>query len=118
MFRLHYKATVFILAAFSIMSTQKQYFGDPIDCITGEGSMDQEIMDSYCWIHGTYTLPFSAYHQPDPDKSHPGVAPDSEDHTHERKYHMYYQWVTLFLYLQVRFLKLQDIEINTHIKKC
>ena len=32
-FRLHYKATVIFLVAFSLLVTSNQYFGDPIDCI-------------------------------------------------------------------------------------
>ena len=32
-FRLHYKATVIFLIAFSLLVTSNQYFGDPIDCI-------------------------------------------------------------------------------------
>ncbi|CAL4059830.1 unnamed protein product, partial [Meganyctiphanes norvegica] len=93
-FRLHYKATMFILVAFSVLVTQGQYFGDPIDCITTK--MDSDIMDSYCWIHGTYLLP-EHYHSEQP---HPGLGPDNNSKKEDRDYHMYYQWVTLFLYLQ------------------
>jgi len=95
-FRLHYKATMFILVVFSILVTQKQYFGDPIDCLSHK--MDSEIMDSYCWIHGTYLLP--EHYNKTGDKHHPGVGPDNKSKKEDRVYHMYYQWVTLFLYLQ------------------
>ena len=54
-FRLHYKATMFFLVAFSLLVTQKQYFGDPIDCIVSD--IDSNIMDTYCWIHSTFTIP-------------------------------------------------------------
>lgn len=33
-FRVHYRATFVVLLAFSLMVTSKQYFGDPIDCIS------------------------------------------------------------------------------------
>lgn len=33
-FRLHYRGTFIILVACSLMVTSKQYFGDPIDCIS------------------------------------------------------------------------------------
>lgn len=55
-FRLHYKATVIILVAFSLLVTSRQYIGDPIDCIV-DASIGGDIMDTYCWIHSTYTLP-------------------------------------------------------------
>ncbi len=32
-FRLHYKATVIFLVAFSLLVTSNQYFGNPIECI-------------------------------------------------------------------------------------
>jgi len=55
-FRLHYKATVIILVAFSLLVTSRQYIGDPIDCIVDQ-SIGGDIMDTYCWIHSTYTVP-------------------------------------------------------------
>lgn len=55
-FRLHYKATVVVLVAFSLLVTSRQYIGDPIDCIV-DASIGGDIMDTYCWIHSTYTLP-------------------------------------------------------------
>nr|XP_045616204.1 innexin inx2-like [Procambarus clarkii] len=103
-FRLHYKATMFILVAFSLLITQKQYFGDPIDCLV-EG-VDAEIMDTYCWIHSTYTIPSLAGAEVGVDVAHPGVAGNTvigmggEGVKQEIKHHKYYQWVTLFLYLQ------------------
>jgi len=54
-FRLHYKATVIILIAFSLLVTSRQYIGDPIDCIVDEIPLN--VMDTYCWIHSTYTIP-------------------------------------------------------------
>lgn len=53
-FRLHYKFTVILLLLFSFLVTSKQYFGDPIDCDTG--GQEKYIMDTYCWIHSTFTI--------------------------------------------------------------
>lgn len=99
-FRLHYKATMFILVAFSLLVTQKQYFGDPISCLTT--NIDDDIMNTYCWIHSTYTIPGEGGNNP-----HPGVRPDDEHkllpniyNEGKKRYHSYYQWVTLFLWLQ------------------
>ena len=54
-FRLHYKATVVIFVTATLFIGSKQYIGDPIDCIV-EG-VDPKIMDTYCWIHSTYSVP-------------------------------------------------------------
>ena len=54
-FRLHYKATVIVFVAASLMITAKQYFGDPIDCMVD--GVPGGIMDTYCWIHSTYSIP-------------------------------------------------------------
>lgn len=54
-FRLHYKATAFLLAICSIIITSKQYIGDPIDCML-DSSIDQEAINTYCWIFSTFTL--------------------------------------------------------------
>ncbi|XP_018021806.1 innexin inx2 [Hyalella azteca] len=98
-FRMHYKATMFVLVAFSILVTQKQYFGDPIDCIVDK--IPANLMDTYCWIHSTYTIPSLVGAKIGVEVPHPGIAnPKSNEEEYEVKYHKYYQWVTLFLYLQ------------------
>ncbi|MCL4123137.1 UNVERIFIED_CONTAM: hypothetical protein GTU68_002771 [Idotea baltica] len=92
-FRLHYKATMFILITFSLLVTQKQYFGDPIDCISDS---NVDLMDTFCWIQSTFTLPqvkngiYAGVHNSNGQGGEPL----------QRRYHSYYQWVTLFLYLQ------------------
>lgn len=82
-FRFHYKLTVIFLSTFAtiislywpklnwpwenfnilILKYRKQYVGDPIDCYAG-GNMEMfkdkegaKILDDYCWIHSTFTLP-------------------------------------------------------------
>lgn len=93
-FRLHCKVTVVILFAFSIIITSGSYIGDPIDCIVDKPV--DSVIDTYCWIHSTYTLPHKM------NKSaliaHPGVG--SHHETDEPKYHKYYQWVCFVLFLQ------------------
>ena len=58
-FRLHSKVTATILLIFSLIVTAGQFIGDPIDCIVsgGDGNVPSGIMDTYCWIHSTFTLP-------------------------------------------------------------
>lgn len=52
-FKLHYKVTVILLLAFSVLLTSKQYFGDPIDCDVEER---KEVIDTFCWIYGTFIV--------------------------------------------------------------
>lgn len=92
-FRLHYKATVIILVVASLLVTSSQYIGDPIDCMVD--GVPQKLMDTYCWIHSTFTLPRTIGKD---DVGHPGIG--TPDDNEERKYHKYYQWVCFFLFFQ------------------
>ena len=46
-FRLHYKVTVIILIACSILVTSKTYIGDPIDCIVEEIPSKVSVLNLY-----------------------------------------------------------------------
>ena len=96
-FRLHYKATVIILIAFCLLVTSRQYIGDPIDCIV-EG-IPANIMDTYCWIHPTFTIPDRlATEIVGRDVPHPGIRNKQEGD--QIKFHKYYQWVAYVLFFQ------------------
>jgi hypothetical protein len=95
-FRLHYKATVIFLVAFSLTVTSRQYIGDPIDCIVD--GVPQNVMDTYCWIHSTFTIPNRLTGEIGKDIPHPGVGLPKEGE--ELRHHMYYQWVCFFLFFQ------------------
>lgn len=95
-FRMHYKATVIILIAFSLLVTSRQYIGDPIDCIVDE--IPLHVMDTYCWIYSTFTIP-DRTGIVGKDLVQPGVAAHVEGED-EIKYHKYYQWVCFTLFFQ------------------
>lgn len=96
-FKLHYKITGVILLGCSLMVTARQYIGDPIDCIVH--GMPSNIMDTYCWITATFTLPDRLDGRPGVDMVQPGVAAGGES----VKYHKYYQWVCFVLFFQAMF---------------
>jgi len=98
-FRLHYKGTFIILVTASLLVTSRQYIGDPIDCIVEE--IPNGVMDTYCWIHSTFSIPNRVLGELGTDIAHPGVAPpgDLEEGT-EVRYHKYYQWVCFTLFFQ------------------
>ncbi|KAL0276066.1 UNVERIFIED_CONTAM: hypothetical protein PYX00_003728 [Menopon gallinae] len=96
-FRLHYKGTVILLIAFSLLVTSRQYIGDPIDCIVDEIPLN--VMDTYCWIYSTFTIPNRLGGRVGKDVVQPGIAGHVEGED-EVKYHKYYQWVCFVLFFQ------------------
>jgi len=85
-FKLFYKATTTILVALSVVSTSKQFFGDPISCDVRNGGVNQDVLNSYCWMYSTFNIP-----------------PDFKGSCAKREYYgatlynTYYQWVAIFL---------------------
>jgi len=108
-FRLHYRTTFAILLICSLLSTFNQFIGNKIDCIVD--GVPGGIMNTYCWIHGTFTVPSQLTGRIGIDVPHPGVAPMTnprpedinlirvtEDGDEIR--HAWYQWVCFVLTLQ------------------
>lgn len=99
-FKLHYKATLIILLCCSTIVTLRQYFGDPIDCIVD--GVASHVMDTYCWIYGTFTIPNRINGKAGRTMAHPGVS-NFEEGVDSVKYHNYYQWVCFVLFFQAMF---------------
>uniref|UniRef100_A0A0K2UID2 Innexin n=1 Tax=Lepeophtheirus salmonis TaxID=72036 RepID=A0A0K2UID2_LEPSM len=95
-FRLHYKATVILLIICSLLVTCRQYIGDPIDCIVEE--IPPNVMDTYCWIHSTFSVPEHDKGVNGKDIPHRGIGPESSKEPY--RYHKYYQWVCFTLFFQ------------------
>ena len=58
-------------------------------------------MDTYCWIHSTFSVPGHAIGIAGVDGVYPGVAPSSKlDDDQHLRYHKYYQWVCFTLFFQ------------------
>lgn len=96
LFRLHYKATVIILITFSLLVTARQYIGDPIKCIVDE--IPPDVMNAYCWITSTFTLPHRNGVVGKDLLAH-GVAAQVRE-SEPVQYHKYYQWVCFVLFFQ------------------
>ncbi|XP_055950194.1 innexin inx2-like [Argiope bruennichi] len=96
-FTLHCKVTAGMLIAFSILVTGKQYFGDPIDCISRD-DIPTKLLNTFCWIHTTFSLPDAWEKKVGDEVPYPGV--DKYTPGEKRVYHAYYQWVCFFLFLQ------------------
>ncbi|CAG2109864.1 unnamed protein product, partial [Medioppia subpectinata] len=98
-FRLHYKATVVILIGCSLLVTARQYIGDPIDCLSGD-KIPTEILDSYCWIHTTFSIESAWKLKVGTEVVYPGVDNSARHPNSKRVYHAYYQWVCFMLAFQ------------------
>ncbi|XP_031633764.1 innexin inx2-like [Contarinia nasturtii] len=96
-FRLHCKTTFIILISFSFIVSSSQYFGDPINCINDD--ISSSAMDSYCWIHSTYTISRHIKGESGRHFAYPGVM-NHFDGGGIIKYHKYYQWVSFILLFQ------------------
>ncbi|XP_075149432.1 innexin inx5-like [Haematobia irritans] len=110
-FTLHSKCTVVILLTCTILLSAKQYFGEPINCISDEKQLD--YVNSYCWTMGTYILNYYDIEEyfaylsnstklEDRMKAMEiaeGVGPEIINKS-ERVYMRYYQWVVIVLLIQ------------------
>lgn len=55
-FTLHAKCTCALLLAFTFLLSSKQYFGDPIVCISDMKEMD--FVNTHCWTMGMYIIDY------------------------------------------------------------
>lgn len=126
-FTIHSKCTVVILLTCSLLLSARQYFGDPIQCISEEKNIN--YVQSYCWTMGTYIIKVD--NSTDPRQLLPtpptsragrgrvslrrladyneeyaralsiaeGVGPEVRGQT-QRVYLRYYQWVIILLLFQ------------------
>jgi hypothetical protein len=81
------------------MVTARQYFGDPIDCISRD-DIPNNLLDTYCWIHTTFSLENAWFKKVGVEVPYPGVDKYSPVGEGKRIYHAYYQWVCFVLFFQ------------------
>ena len=99
-FRLHYRVTVIALLAFTFIVTTRQYIASPIMCVHSK-DIPKDVLNTYCWIHPTYTLSSAHWKRVGIDVPHPGVDKTRDDR--DKKHVKYYQWVGFCLFFQVRY---------------
>ncbi|XP_050443660.1 innexin shaking-B [Adelges cooleyi] len=97
-FRLHYSLTVMMLTAFSLIVTTRQYVGNPIDCIHTK-DIPEDVLNTYCWIHSTYTIKGAFKKKVGVSVPYPGVD-NTKGKLEDRKTYGYYQWVCFCLFFQ------------------
>lgn len=105
-FRLHYRHTFSILMIASLLTTANQFIGgNNINCMVEQ--IPQNVIDSFCWIQGTYTIPSQAKRNEsvmDGASSPTGADDPNGDPTkkdsNDEVHHTWYQWVCVVLFLQ------------------
>lgn len=88
-FKLFYKWSVSLFVAGSVAVCSSQFFGDPISCETADDSVDEEVLNAYCWMYSSFQIPADFMGS---------CARKTHDSTH--LYNTYYQWVSIFLMVQ------------------
>lgn len=96
-FRLHYKFTGLAILFASILVSGYQFFGNPIMCIQKD-DIPEKLLNTYCWIEATFTLPKAFNKKVGTEVVYPGV--DKHNIGDEVIEHAYYQWVCFVLFLQ------------------
>ncbi|XP_050663691.1 innexin inx1 [Leptidea sinapis] len=97
-FRLHNVFTTVLLLTCSLIITATQYVGQPIQCIVG-GGLPTHVVNTFCWITSTFTMPDAFAREVGSEVAHPGVM-NEYDSSQEKKYYSYYQWVCFALFFQ------------------
>lgn len=99
-FKLHYRVSCMILFLCSVLVTARQYFGDPIDCISND-DVPNELLDTFCWVHTTFSVVTAWNKTVGHEIPYPGI--DKFVPGEKRIYHAYYQWVCFVLFFQAIF---------------
>lgn len=94
-FRAHYRITSAILFSCCIIVTANNLIGEPIQCIN-DGGVPIHVINTYCWITYTFTLPNELHKPVGTHVAFPGLGNEHQ----EKSYHSYYQWVPFVLFAQ------------------
>lgn len=98
-FRLHYRYTYLFFMIATLLSSLYGLVGKKIDCMTGISSDSfNNVVNSYCFIMGTFTVDRLHSLKVGSQVPHPGVGPPET--TDSITYHTYYQWVPFVLFMQ------------------
>eukprot|EP00096_Caligus_rogercresseyi_P002424 TRINITY_DN1454_c0_g1_i1.p1 TRINITY_DN1454_c0_g1~~TRINITY_DN1454_c0_g1_i1.p1 ORF type:complete len:365 (-),score=98.56 TRINITY_DN1454_c0_g1_i1:1841-2935(-) len=96
-FKLHYRTTATIMFISCILVTCNDFFGSTINCISG--TIPGNVMNTYCWIMSTFTVPSTNAVSHGKEYAHQGVQNYVPGET-PKTFHAYYQWVPFILFLQ------------------
>jgi hypothetical protein len=61
----------------------------------------QDVLNAFCWIHSTFTIPSAFVKEVGVDVPFPGAGRINQHLPEDRKFNKYYQWVGFTLFIQV-----------------
>lgn len=99
-FRLHSQCTVLILMVGTMFVSMRQYFGEPIECLSSRTDLPPNMLQHYCWLESTFSVSDSAHKNVGIDVAYPGVKLQNPNQGERKVYHKYYQWVYFVLIIQ------------------
>lgn len=112
-FKLHSTVTVLILLVGTMFVSMRQYFGEPIECMSaGRSDIAQATIQHYCWLEATFSVPGPKSEYPGVHHAYPGIK--TQGPNDKKVYHKYYQWVYFVLIIQVSnlFLFLSSLSLS------
>ncbi|XP_069702382.1 innexin shaking-B-like isoform X2 [Periplaneta americana] len=98
-FKLHYQVTFCLMLIFTLILAANQYVGKPIKCMHHMNEESDEVLDTYCWIHSTYTVTSAFYKEVGIEVAFPGVD-STRGNKEDVKVYRFYQWVSFCLVFQ------------------
>jgi len=99
-FRLHSQATVMILMVGTMFVSMRQYFGEPIECLSSRTDLPPNLLQHYCWLESTFSVVDGTSKTVGLDVAYPGVKTLNQANGERKIHHKYYQWVYFILILQ------------------
>lgn len=95
----HYRLTTLLLFTCTSIISFTQVFGSPINCIQSGSStkphpVPEDIMNTFCFTQTTFTY----INQDESPLTYPGITSGGDPD--DIRYHSYYQWVPIFLFIQ------------------
>lgn len=99
-FWLHSRATSAVLVSSCMVLGARQLVGSPLECIHTR-DVPAAVLEAWCWVHSTYSLPSALKSRVGQEVSYPGVGPSGGGASLERRVHRFYQWVPFCLFSQV-----------------
>ncbi|RWS31382.1 Innexin inx2-like protein [Leptotrombidium deliense] len=98
--KMHSTVTVMILFIGTIFLTMRQYFGEPIECMSRQSDIPPSLLQHYCWLEATFSVSDPGHATVGTEVAYPGVKPYEAHRGEKRIYHKYYQWVYFVLIIQ------------------
>lgn len=95
---LHSRLTAALLIAFCLILAARQFVGNPIEC--DSKAVPNSVLDTWCWIHHTYSVRGSFAKEAGVEVPYPGV--DKARGKQSTKTYRFYQWVAFCLFFQVQ----------------